>query len=95
MPPEYESISSTCSLYVKNEDGTKTELKDFNVTIDIASDKDFTEYSLGKQSYEGSFTFKTINKNIFRQLTDNSYCKYLKRVKNRQKLYNKLRKLGR
>jgi hypothetical protein len=27
--------------------------------------------------------------------TDKSYCKYLKRVKNRNKLYDKLRKLGR
>jgi hypothetical protein len=97
MSEDLFSVFNTGYLYIKNEDGTSTEIgeiKDLDVTIDIAKGKDFTSYNLGK-SYEGSFEWKSINKNIFRQLTDKSYCKYLKRVKNRNKLYNKSKKLGR
>jgi hypothetical protein len=94
----FESILQTGSLYIKHEDGTETEIgkiKDLDVTIDVANGKDFTSYNLGKQNFDGSFSWKAINKNIFRQLTDNSYRKYLKRIKNRNNLYNKLKKLGR
>jgi hypothetical protein len=91
-------ILNTGSLYIQNEDGTKTEvgqIKDMDVTVDVANGKDFTSYSICKHSYEGSFEWKFINKNIFRELTDKSYRKYLKRVRNRNKLHEKLKKLGR
>jgi hypothetical protein len=98
MPPEFESIFNTGSLYIQNEDGTKSKLgkiQDMNITVDVANGKDFTSYNIGRQSYEGSFEFNPINKNIFRELTDKSYRKYLKRVRNRNKLHEKLKKLGR
>lgn len=98
MGEDLFSVLNTGTLHIQKEDGTELEvgkIKDMDITIDVVNGKDFTSYSLGRQSYEGSFTYKTINKNIFRQLTDKSYCKYLKRVNNRNKLYNKLKKLGR
>jgi hypothetical protein len=94
----FESIINNYSLYIKHEDGTTSEIgkiNDMDITIDVANGKDFTSYNIGRQSYNGSFSWKTINKNFFRQLTDKSYCKYLKRVNNKNKLYNKLKKLGR
>lgn len=97
MGEDLFSVFNTGSLYIKNEDGTTTEIgeiKDLDITINVANGRDFTSYNLGR-SYEGSFKWKSINKNIFRQLTDKSYYKYLKRVKNRNKLYTKLKKLGR
>lgn len=102
MHPDIESTFQNYSVYITNDDGRKTELgeiKDLNVSVDLANKEDQTTIHTF-QSFEGSFKMKNIrmSKEIkkwlgIRGLTP--YEKHLKRTKNRNKLYNRLKELGR
>lgn len=99
MGKEYESMFQNGYLFITHKDGTRTkigEVKGINVSIDKGNEKDQTAIHTFT-SFEGSFDFKKIKmSNDFKLLIgDKSYLKYLKRVKNRNKLYNKLKKKGR
>lgn len=102
MHPDIESVFNNGTMYICNEDGTRTEIgdiKDFNVSIDLVNKDDQTAIHTF-QSFKGSIKMKNIRMSKefkmwlgIRGVTP--YEKYLKRVRNRQKLYNQLKKLGR
>jgi hypothetical protein len=87
------NLGKEYQAYIIDKDGNEIGL-DSNFHIDIARGNDTAiELSL-KKTNDGSFKIykmKEINLNN----NSDSYNKYLKRIKNRNDLYNKLKKLGR
>lgn len=95
MLPENTIDLSQYSVYITNEDGTRIELPYINSLETSMEIESTEEISILSKEYSGSFSIKSVSKNLFRLFTDKSYIKYLKRVKNRNRLYNKLKEKGR
>ena len=100
MKPENNINLENASIWVNGKE--LGNIKDFKIVgIDMAQDEDRTTINPFK-SISGSIEMKfkkkykhIIHKIYQEQGLDKAYNKYLKRVRNRKKLYEKLRKVGR
>ena len=101
MNPDND-IFGTGTVYITDNEGNKRELGEvkicdtnMNISVDLGRNIDVTTYSLFNKC-EGSFKLINVNSRLPKMITKYSNRKkHLKRVKNRQKLYDKLKKEGR